>query len=64
MTLGLTEDNGYDLREFDDVRDELNQDVIDRVGDNVALDDAHSLGQIMGGVAVGRQLGEQLGQLV
>lgn len=64
MTLGLTEDNGYDLREFDDVRDELNQDIIDRVGDNVALDDAHSLGQIMGGVAVGRQLVEQLGQLV
>lgn len=64
MALGLTDENGYDLKEFDDVRDKINQDIVDRTGDNVSLDDAHFLGQIMGGIATGRQLVEQLGQLV
>ncbi|WP_125545353.1 baseplate J/gp47 family protein [Levilactobacillus lindianensis] len=62
--MALTDENGYDLQELDDLREEINQDAKEKLGDNVATDDAHHLGQLLGGLSLGRKKVEDFGELV
>lgn len=63
MTLDLTS-KGYNREELDDIREDINQKFRNRMGDNVATDDAHHFGQFMGAIAAGKDLVGQLAELV
>lgn len=57
-------DKGYNREERDDIREDVNQDAKSRMGDNVATDDAHHVGQFLGVIADGKDIIGQLAEYI